>query len=57
MLGAVGGNVYVPLKHYRSAHDLGPIKVFQFCGPLHFANVNYFKSKLAEKAGLKRREK
>lgn len=58
MLGAVGGtNVYVPLKHYRSANDLGHIKVFQFCGPLHFANVNYFKSKLAEKAGLKQREK
>ncbi|KAJ6215398.1 hypothetical protein RDWZM_009898 [Blomia tropicalis] len=54
MLGAVGHtNLYVPLVHYPKARELDNIRIFQFCGPLHFANVNYFKRRLAEKARLK----
>jgi len=56
MLGVVGStNVYVPLVHYPKARELRNIKIYQFCGPLHFANVNYFKQKLSEKTKLKRK--
>ncbi|XP_054156044.1 solute carrier family 26 member 6-like isoform X2 [Oppia nitens] len=44
LLGSIDkSDVYVPLKKYGSAHELTGIKIYQFCGPLHFANVEYFK--------------
>jgi len=47
LLGSIDkSDVYVPLKKYGSAHELDGIKIYQFCGPLHFANVEYFKKGL-----------
>ncbi|CAG2178584.1 unnamed protein product, partial [Oppiella nova] len=44
LLGSIDkSDVYVPLKKYASAHEVNAIKIYQFCGPLHFANVEYFK--------------
>lgn len=53
MLGTVGhSDVYVPIKRYVSAEELPGIKIYQFCGPLHFANQDYFRDLLATRAGL-----
>ncbi|CAG2100288.1 unnamed protein product [Medioppia subpectinata] len=47
LLGSIDkSDVYVPLKKYASAHEVMAIKIYQFCGPLHFANVEYFKKGL-----------
>ncbi|RWS08745.1 solute carrier family 26 member 6-like protein [Dinothrombium tinctorium] len=50
LLGSVNNSdVYVPIKKYVSAKEIAGIKIYQFCGPLHFANVEYFKSHLFKK--------
>ena len=52
LLGAVHSSahgsmdIFVPVEQYVSAHQLPGIKIFQFCGPLHFANINYFITQL-----------
>ena len=47
LLGSIDkSDVYVPLKKYFSANEVEGIKIYQFCGPLHFANVEYFKKGL-----------
>lgn len=45
-------DVYVPIKKYASAQNFDRIQVYQFCGPLHFANVEYFKKDLIRKTGV-----
>lgn len=50
-------SVYVPLVHYPKAKELDNIKIYQFCGPLHFANVDYFRRKLADKTKIKIKRK
>ncbi|KAI1296895.1 Prestin [Halotydeus destructor] len=53
MLGSINGSdVYVPLKKYASARELEGIRIYQFCGPLHFANVEYFKMDLIRRTGV-----
>ena len=50
LLGSVDNlDVYVPLNKYSRAKEINGIKIYQFCGPLHFANVDYFKEELAKK--------
>lgn len=43
---------FVPLDQYVNACELPGIKIFQFCGPLHFANVDYFLKQLEAKLNL-----
>ncbi|RWS31688.1 solute carrier family 26 member 6-like protein [Leptotrombidium deliense] len=53
LLGCVNkSDVFVPLKKYGSSKELENIKIFQFCGPLHFANTEYFKNGLQRKIGV-----
>ncbi len=51
LLGTVGeqADVFVPLGKYISAKEVPGIKIYQFCGPLHFANVDYFVEGLVQK--------
>lgn len=39
-------DIFVPVKKYDDAQELPRIKIFQFCGPLHFANIDYFQVNL-----------
>lgn len=53
LLGPVAeSDVYVPVKKYISATEIPGIKIYQFCGPLHFANIQYFKTGLIKKTGV-----
>jgi MFS superfamily sulfate permease-like transporter len=53
MLGSINGSdVYVPLKKYASARELHSVRIYQFCGPLHFANVEFFKKDLIRRTGV-----
>lgn len=53
LLGSIDkSDVYVPLKKYASAHEVNGIKIYQFCGPLHFANVEYFKKDLINRTKI-----
>ena len=54
-------DVYVPIKFYH--HSSGKegvierpgIKVYQFCGPLHFSSKDFFKRDLLKQCALKKR--
>lgn len=53
LLGSVAhSDVYVPLDRYKTAREVPGIKIFQFCGPLHFANLGYFKEGLIKRTGV-----
>ncbi|RWS05151.1 sulfate transporter-like protein [Dinothrombium tinctorium] len=53
LLGSVNkSDVFVPLKKYAVAEELPNIKIYQFCGPLHFANTEYFREGLRRKTGV-----
>ena len=59
LLGAVGQldemsslDFFVPIDSYVNARELPGIKIFQFCGPLHFANVDYFLKQLEVKLDI-----
>lgn len=53
MLGSINrSDVYVPIKKYASAENFDGILIYQFCGPLHFANIEYFKNDLIRKTGV-----
>lgn len=50
LLGAVGlSDVYVPLKKYPIARELRNVKMFQFCGPIHYASADLFEQLLRDK--------
>lgn len=50
LLGSVNKtDVYVPLKHYGSAAERERVKIYQFCGPLHFASLEFFRKDLIRK--------
>ncbi|RWS20014.1 prestin-like protein [Leptotrombidium deliense] len=51
---ANNSDLYVPLKKYTFANEISGIKIYQFCGPLHFANKDFFKNDLLKKTQLKR---
>ena len=44
LLGTVGDqmDVFVPIGKYVNAREVPGMKIYQFCGPLHFANTDYF---------------
>lgn len=45
-------DVYVPVKKYVAANCIEGIKIYQFCGPLHFASLEFFKSDMLKKIGI-----
>ncbi|RWS27910.1 solute carrier family 26 member 6-like isoform X2 [Leptotrombidium deliense] len=56
ILGAANNSdVYVPLRKYVFASEIPGIKIYQFCGPLHFANKDFFKNDILKKTQLKER--
>ena len=53
LLGSVGASdVYVPERKYASAVRIPAILIYQFCGPLHFANTEFFQKDLILKTGV-----
>ena len=54
LLGTVGEqcDVFVPIGKYVNAKEVPGIKIYQFCGPLHFANTEYFTEGLEQKIGF-----
>ncbi|CAG2119742.1 unnamed protein product, partial [Medioppia subpectinata] len=52
-LGTVDdSDIYVPLSKFKRAKELERVKIYQFCGPLNFANVPYFKKELEIRTGV-----
>ena len=54
LLGTVGDqtDVFVPIGKYVNAREVPGIKIYQFCGPLHFANTEYFTEGLEHRIGF-----
>jgi len=53
LLGSVDdSDIYVPIKKFSRAEEIRGIKIFQFCGPLNFADINFFTSELKSKSGF-----
>jgi MFS superfamily sulfate permease-like transporter len=53
LLGSIeDSDIYVPLNKYMRAKEVRGVKIFQFCGPLNYADVNYFTSQLKTKSGF-----
>lgn len=46
-------DVYVPIKMYPGLREATGIKIFQFCGPLHFSSRGSFRSSLLSQCNLK----
>ncbi|RWS23322.1 solute carrier family 26 member 6-like protein [Leptotrombidium deliense] len=58
ILGSINNSdVYVPVKKYVSAIEIPGIKIYQFCGPLHFANVEFFKRDILKRTQYLNRNK
>lgn len=50
MLGTIGSaDVYVPLVKYPVAQEIEGIKIFQFCGPIHYVCADMFERLLRQK--------
>lgn len=51
LLGSIAGatDVYVPLAKYPAARELNGIKIFQFCGPIHYVCADLFEKLLRQK--------
>ena len=51
LLGSIGTglDVYVPLAKYPSAREIEGIKIFQFCGPIHYVCADLFERLLRQK--------
>jgi MFS superfamily sulfate permease-like transporter len=52
-LGSVdNSDIYVPLSKFQRAKEIEGVKIYQFCGPLNFASVEYFKKELQVRSGV-----
>lgn len=50
LLGTIGtSDVYVPLARYPIAQEIDGIKIFQFCGPIHYVCAELFERLLRHK--------
>lgn len=50
MLGCIGtSDVYVPLVKYPMAQEIEGVKIFQFCGPIHYVCADLFERRLRQK--------
>lgn len=57
MLGSIeNSDVYVPLVKYPLAQEIEGIKIFQFCGGLHFVNADLFERLLRHKTRVSVKE-
>jgi len=45
-------DIYVPVNKYSQVKEIKDIKIFQFCGPLNFSNVEFFTTELENKCGV-----
>ncbi len=53
LLGSIDdSDIYVPFNKYMRAKEVRGVKIFQFCGPLNYADINYFTSELKTKSGF-----
>jgi len=53
LLGSVDGtDIYLDITKYKSAEEMRDIKIFQFGGPLHFCNRDFFRNELIQLTGL-----
>lgn len=50
---AAAPDVYVPTKMYPTCRETTGIKIFQFCGPLHFSSRMSFRNSLLTQCNLK----
>ncbi|OQR67544.1 prestin-like [Tropilaelaps mercedesae] len=50
--GLPNSDYYVPIKLYVYAREVPGVKIFQFGGPLHFANSEFFRYELVRKCGV-----
>ncbi|XP_054159246.1 prestin-like [Oppia nitens] len=52
-LGSIDySDIYVPISKFKRARELDGVKIYQFCGPLNFANIQYFKKELQIRSGV-----
>lgn len=50
MLGSIGSSdVYVPLVVYPTAQEVEGVKIFQFCGPVHYVCADLYERLLRQK--------
>jgi len=53
MLGSIGSSdVYVPLVKYPLAQEIEGIKIFQFCGPVHYVCADLFDQLLRQRTRI-----
>ncbi|XP_043232167.1 prestin-like isoform X4 [Amphibalanus amphitrite] len=53
LLGNIDGtDIYLDVKKYKAAEEEDNVKIFQFGGPLHFCNRDYFRQRVIELTGL-----
>ncbi|XP_074601310.1 prestin-like [Brevipalpus obovatus] len=53
LLGSINkSDVYAPLNKFMDAKEFPGIKIYQFCGPLHFASFEFFKTDMFKKVGI-----
>jgi MFS superfamily sulfate permease-like transporter len=45
-------DIYVPINKFNDAEEVEGIKIFQFCGPLNFSNIEFFNNELEIKCGV-----
>lgn len=57
MLGTIGSSdVYVPLVKYPLAQEIEGIKIFQFCGPIHYVCADLVERLLRQKTRVNVKE-
>lgn len=58
LLGTIMGtsDVYVPLAKYPLAREVDNIKIFQFCGPIHYVSADLFERLLRQKTRVNVKE-
>jgi len=45
-------DIYVPINKFSDVEEVEGIKIFQFCGPLNFSNIEFFNNELEIKCGV-----
>ncbi len=45
-------DIYVPINKFSDVQEIKGIKIFQFCGPLNFFDIEFFNNELESKTGV-----
>ncbi len=45
-------DIYVPINKFSDVEEVEGIKIFQFCGPLNFSNIEFFNNEIETKSGV-----